>query len=256
MTDAEAYERGFARLSAHTVGPLLDRAGLPTGPAERRAGVRVLDAGCGSGVVTAGALARGARVTAFDADAAMAGLAARRHPEAEVVVAALPSLPFRDGTFDAVAGNFIINHAPDTAAALRELRRVARPGAGVALTWWEPSEMTATGVIAAAVEAAGHPFAFPPRPLAAAADPGRFATLMRRAGFTGVAVDTLRWRHPFHPDAWLADVVAAGGPRFGPIAAQPAAVQARIRAAYHHLAAPYVPDGFPVTAHLAHATTP
>ncbi|WP_197093746.1 class I SAM-dependent methyltransferase [Nonomuraea sp. SBT364] len=255
MTDAEAYERGFARLSAHTVTALLDRAGVPArhdGPGAR---TRVLDAGCGSGVVTAGALARGARVTAFDSDAAMAGLAARRHPEAEVLVARLPRLPFADGTFDAVAGNFIINHAPDTAAALRELRRVLRPGGTAALTWWKSSEMTATGVISDAVEAAGAPFGTPPRPLAASAGPGRFAALMRASGFTGVAVETLRWRHPFDPDGWLADVVAAGGPRFGPIAAQPASTRARIRAAYIRLAAPYAREGFPVCAHLAHGTT-
>ena len=41
---AAAYERGFARLTAHTAGALLDAAGVA-------AGTRVLDVGTGPGVV-------------------------------------------------------------------------------------------------------------------------------------------------------------------------------------------------------------
>ena len=57
---AAAYERGFARLTAHTAGALLDAAGVA-------AGTRVLDVGTGPGVVAGAAAARGARVTAVGA---------------------------------------------------------------------------------------------------------------------------------------------------------------------------------------------
>ena len=47
---AAAYERGFARLTAHTAGALLDAAGVA-------AGTRVLDVGTGPGVVAVAAVA-------------------------------------------------------------------------------------------------------------------------------------------------------------------------------------------------------
>ena len=70
---AAAYERGFARLTAHTAGALLNAAGVA-------AGTRVLDVGTGPGVVAGAAAARGARVMAVDAEPGMAEAAARNVP--------------------------------------------------------------------------------------------------------------------------------------------------------------------------------
>lgn len=67
-------------------------------------------------------------------------------------------------------------------------------------------------------------------------------------------MDTIRWRHRADLGAWWADVIAAGGPRFGPVARQPPEMIAAVRAHYLRLAAPYAVEGFPVTAYLAHAT--
>ena len=126
---AAAYERGFARLTAHTAGALLDAAGVA-------AGTRVLDVGTGPGVVAGAAAARGARVTAVDAEPSMAEAAARNVPGLDVRVAVLPDLPLPDGAFDAVTGNFVISAVGDPAAALAELRRVLRGGGRLALTCW------------------------------------------------------------------------------------------------------------------------
>ena len=115
---SEAYESGFARLTAHTVGPLLDAAGVTSG-------TEVLDVGTGPGVVAAAALARGAVVTAVDASPEMAALATAACPGADVRIAVLPELPFADGSFDAVVGNFVINHLGDAASGLAELQRFA-----------------------------------------------------------------------------------------------------------------------------------
>ncbi|MFI7422112.1 class I SAM-dependent methyltransferase [Nonomuraea sp. NPDC049684] len=275
MRDPEAYDRGFARLSSHTVQALLaavtrgadvtpgldgrverrPKAGGPGrrpeagGPGQRQ--VRILDVGCGTGVVTAAALAAGAEVTAVDADAAMLELVARRHPAATVRRATLPVLPFEDACFDAVAGNFVVNHVADVPATLAELRRVLRPGGAVALTWWKSDEMTATNVFAEALAAAGVPYEPPVRPFAAVERPERFAGLMKEAGFTAVDVRTLRWRHRVDVAAWWSGVVEAGGPRFETVARQPPETYARVRACYDRLAAPYADEGFPVCAHLA-----
>ncbi|MER7365017.1 class I SAM-dependent methyltransferase [Nonomuraea wenchangensis] len=246
MVNADAYDRGFARLSRHAVAPLLARS---------RSARRLLDVGCGSGVVTEAALALGAAVTAVDADPAMVELTARRFPGAAVRRATLPELPFDDGEFDAVAGNFVINHVPDTAASLRELRRVLRPGGTLALSWWAAGEMTATAVLSDAMEAAGLASG-PPRPFAADAGPERFAALLAAAGFADAEVESVRWRHRVDLDAWWTEVVGAGGARFGTIGRQPAAVAGLVRAHYERLAAPYARDGFPVRAHIAHARRP
>src|SRR3954468_8696779 len=80
---AGAYERGFARLTSHTTGPLLDAARVG-------AGTRLLEGGVGPGFVAARAVRRGARVWAVDADPQMAETARRNVPEADVAVAVLP----------------------------------------------------------------------------------------------------------------------------------------------------------------------
>lgn len=242
--NAEVYDRGFARLTARTVDPLLNLV-------SKSRAQRLLDVGCGTGVVTAAAVALGAEVTAVDNDLDMLEHVARHHPYAGVRLAALPELPFATEEFDAVAGNFVINHVQDVPAALEELHRVLRPGGTVALSWWAQGEMTATGVFGEAMLAAGLPYEQPERPFA---DPGVFTAALRRAGFAGAGVDTMRWRHRADLGQWWEDVVGAGGPRFGVIAEQPPEVAERVRHAYDLLARPYAQEGFPVCAHLAHAT--
>jgi protein-L-isoaspartate O-methyltransferase len=88
---ADAYEHGFARLTVHAVGALLDAAGAGTG-------TRVLDVGTGPGVVAGAAAARGARVTAVDAEPSMAEAAARNVPGLDVRVGRVrqPGRPVRD----------------------------------------------------------------------------------------------------------------------------------------------------------------
>src|SRR4029077_17129976 len=127
---ADAYEHGFARLTVHAAGALLDAAG-------GGAGTRGLDGGPGRGVGGGAGGARGARVTAVDAEPSMAEAAARNVPGLDVRLAVLPDLPLPDGAFDAVTGNFVINAVGDPAAALAELRRVLRSGGRLALTCWK-----------------------------------------------------------------------------------------------------------------------
>ncbi|GAA1666489.1 hypothetical protein GCM10009733_075090 [Nonomuraea maheshkhaliensis] len=260
MTDAEAYDRGFARLTAHTAGLLV--ASVARDPALRLLDVdrvaggrapRLLDVGCGTGVVTSAALAAGAEVTAVDVDPGMVALTARRNPSAKVRPAALPELPFYDEQFDGIAGNFIINHVPDAAAALTELHRVLRPGGTIGLTWWKADEMTATGVIADAIAEAGIPYEPPVRSFTAHDTPERFTSLLAEAGFRQAVVEEVRWRHRVDLAAWWTEIVLAGGPRFAVIGRQPPEVAERIRACYLRLAAPYERAGFPVCAHLARA---
>jgi len=93
-------------------------------------GRRILDAGCGSGPLTAALRAKGAVVSGFDASAAMVDLARRRlGDDADVNVATLGApLPFADAEFDDVVASLVLHYLEDWAGALSELRRVLKPG--------------------------------------------------------------------------------------------------------------------------------
>jgi ubiquinone/menaquinone biosynthesis C-methylase UbiE len=98
-------------------------------------GDRVLDLGCGAGDLTA-ELARVAPRT-IGAEVAEAALARarRRHPQLEVrLVGVDEPLPFDDGAFDVVWSSEVIEHVPDTARWLSEVRRVLAPGGRLLLT--------------------------------------------------------------------------------------------------------------------------
>ncbi len=87
---------------------------------------RVLDVGCGPGVM-AGVLAQmGCDVTGVDLAHGMTVLARERQPQARFGVSDIQALPFADEHFDAVLAMGVIEYAPDERAALCELTRVLR----------------------------------------------------------------------------------------------------------------------------------
>lgn len=104
-------------------------------------GHRVLDAGCGSGPLTAALQARGAIVTGFDASREMVGLARHRlGTDADLHVADLgEALPFDDGAFDTVVASLVLHYLQDWVPALTQLRRVLRSGGRVVLSVPHPS---------------------------------------------------------------------------------------------------------------------
>jgi SAM-dependent methyltransferase len=80
-------------------------------------------------------------------------------------------LPFRDQRFDAVVSTEAFHWFPDQAAALRELRRVLRPGGRLALTVVCPTSGLVGRLASAASRLAGEPFVWaPPEALRDAAD--------------------------------------------------------------------------------------
>ncbi|WP_086725289.1 class I SAM-dependent methyltransferase [Streptomyces carpinensis] len=94
------------------------------------AGRRILDAGCGSGPLSAALRDRGAVVTGIDASAGMLALARRRLGDdvALHVVDLSDRLPFADGAFDDVVASLVLHYLEDWGPTLAELRRVLRPG--------------------------------------------------------------------------------------------------------------------------------
>jgi SAM-dependent methyltransferase len=94
------------------------------------AGRRILDAGCGSGPLSAALRDRGAVVTGMDASARMLALAKRRLGDdvALHLVDLRDRLPFADGAFDDVVASLVLHYLEDWGPTLAEMRRVLRPG--------------------------------------------------------------------------------------------------------------------------------
>ncbi|MEU0598064.1 class I SAM-dependent methyltransferase [Streptomyces sp. NPDC006393] len=93
-------------------------------------GRRILDAGCGSGPLSAALRDRGAVVTGVDASAGMLALARRRLGDdaALHMVDLRDHLPFGDGAFDDVVASLVLHYLEDWGPTLAELRRVLTVG--------------------------------------------------------------------------------------------------------------------------------
>lgn len=101
-----------------------------------REGERVLDIGCGAGIdslVAAGMVGPEGRVVGVDMTPAMVDKARDAAEEGgfenvDFREAYAEALPLEDGWADLVISNGVFNLFPDKPAALREIRRVLRPG--------------------------------------------------------------------------------------------------------------------------------
>jgi SAM-dependent methyltransferase len=132
-TAPENYERYFVpAIGAPLAAELVDVAAL-------RRGDRVLDAACGTGVVTRLAAERvGAEgaVAGVDINPGMLGVArsaARPELGIEWHEAGADALPLQDGAFDVALCQMGLQFFPDKLAALREARRVLVPGGRLVL---------------------------------------------------------------------------------------------------------------------------
>lgn len=113
-------------------------------------GIEVLDVGCGPGTITQG-IAEAAlpgRVNGVDLDPGQIARATRLAEGLELTNARFTQadvydLPFGNASFDLAFSHALFEHLADPRAALRELRRVLRPGGLIALCSpdWDEFEM-------------------------------------------------------------------------------------------------------------------
>lgn len=106
-------------------------------------GMRVLDAGCGTGYLAVQLARRGARVTAIDASTEMVRVAERNVQRAVVEVdlrvddaQLLATIP--DASVDRVVSNYVLMDLPDHEAALRAFARVLAPGGAAVVVFLHP----------------------------------------------------------------------------------------------------------------------
>ncbi|MFD1627871.1 class I SAM-dependent methyltransferase [Azospirillum griseum] len=238
IASADAWDRWadpMADLADKLNRPLLDAAGVT-------AGQRVLDLASGAGEPALSAARRvggHGLVVGSDLVPGMLGGAVRRaNAEADpprFCAADMTGLPFADGAFDAVTCRFGVMFVPDAGAALRDIRRVLRPGGKAAFMVWGPLAgnglFADIGAVVAAQLGEDHSL----DPLFRFAAPGSLATLMTKAGFATVEETDLTpvRKAPAGQPFWRAALDMSFGHRLGGLdAAARAALEADIAARF------------------------
>jgi SAM-dependent methyltransferase len=137
----ESSKRGWAlftptEMTTGAVAPRLVRF------AQIEAGSRVLDVGCGTGVVALTAARGGATVTGVDPTPELLERARQNAAimriDADWHEGDAEELPFGDALFDVVVSQFGHMFAPRPELAVREMLRVLKPGGTIAFSTWPP----------------------------------------------------------------------------------------------------------------------
>jgi SAM-dependent methyltransferase len=129
---ADAYLRFMGRYSEPLAHRFLEYADLPSGG-------RVLDVGCGPGILTGPLVERAGagRVSAIDPSRSFVDATRARFPGIDLRHGAAEALPWDDDTFDAALAALVVHFMTDPVAGLREMGRVTRPGGVVAASVWD-----------------------------------------------------------------------------------------------------------------------
>jgi ubiquinone/menaquinone biosynthesis C-methylase UbiE len=199
---AEAYARIRAPLHRPPAADLVAELGPP-------AEGGLLDLGTGTGVLLAEASEAGWR-PAVGVDRSVPMLAQAREGRSLPVAAAdAVDLPFRDGTFGAVAGAFVIHTFPRYETALFDLVRVLRPGGRAGFATWAAGDDEFSRAWRSVAET------YATRDLLADAvrraapwrerfsDPGRLDEALRGAGLRGLRIERRQYRASLSIDDYL-----------------------------------------------------
>jgi SAM-dependent methyltransferase len=169
-------------------------------------GARVLDVGCATGVFLRLCAGRGAVVSGIDAAESLLAIARERVPEADLRLGDIQHLPYEDDAFDVVTGFTSFFFADDMVAALREARRVARPGAPVVIQVFGDPERCDLEAMKSAV------LAFRGEAEEQYWRPGMVEELAQAAGLAVERSFDTTWAYSYADDeALLEAMLAAGG---------------------------------------------
>jgi len=131
VVSGDAYDRFMGRYSGPLAPAFADFAGVTQGQ-------RVLDVGCGSGVLTEELARRvGVQNVAGIDPSPLLEACAERVPGADLKAGKAEELPWPDGRFDTAIAQLVIHFMEDPEAGVAEMARVCRPGGVVAACSWD-----------------------------------------------------------------------------------------------------------------------
>ncbi|MCB1685135.1 MAG: methyltransferase domain-containing protein [Pseudomonadales bacterium] len=163
---------------------------------------RVLDVACGTGILAREAALRvgpAGSVAGVDPGQGMLAVAKELAPDIEWREGTAESLPFPDRSFDAVVSQFGLMFFADRSQALREMIRVLKPGAGLAVAVWDSLERSEAypEVVALLQRHAGRAAADALRAPFVLGDKAELTDLFETAGVESVNAETLTGRAHF-----------------------------------------------------------
>jgi len=130
---ADGYEATMGRWSRRLAAPFLDFSGVPSHG-------RVLDAGCGTGSLTLALASHPGPVAIeaidFEEDFVAALRKRATDPRISVQKGDVCALPYGEQELDGVYSLLVLHFVSDPQQAVREMRRVLRPGGRAAATVW------------------------------------------------------------------------------------------------------------------------
>ncbi|MDE2167633.1 MAG: class I SAM-dependent methyltransferase [Alphaproteobacteria bacterium] len=130
--DAIAYERLMGRWSRLLAEQLIDFAAIETGD-------RILDLGCGTGSLALALAARRepAQIVGLDIAEPYIEYARARSADPRVTFRIAAAIDVPDGHFDRCYSLLALNFVTEPVQAVREMRRVTRPGGVIAAAVWD-----------------------------------------------------------------------------------------------------------------------
>jgi ubiquinone/menaquinone biosynthesis C-methylase UbiE len=208
---AHLYERHWAPVLAPTALRLLDIA-APWLPPDGM-GTTILDVGVGTGRLARVAGQRWPAAELIGIDPAR-GMLAIAHAatralvrDPRLLVGSADAIPLPDASVEVAFSSFVLQLVPDRAAALREIRRVLRPGGHLAyVTWLEtdrpflPADAFDEAVLDLDVDENDEP-----EPIRAGDLPSARGAInqLRRAGFAAADARAETLEYTWTPDAYL-----------------------------------------------------
>lgn len=205
--DAEVYDAAWAPVLLPMARRLLEE--LPLLEAQR-----VLDAGTGTGILLHPVRAAAPSAIILGADIAEGMLrVARKSSPVPLTATELDRIAFKGEAFDVAVMAFVLHHARDPKAMLKEIGRTLRPDGvlGIA-TWGEYEECPALEAWDEELDRAGAPdlknVAIANHDLVD--DPDKLRRALEKAGFTPTTVWMERFSYPWDPSALEAYVLGLG----------------------------------------------
>lgn len=200
---AEAYEVMMGRWSRQLAPLFVDFVGV-------RNGEKVLDAGCGTGSLSAtlARVTRASKIVGIDPSKGFIEYARTQvaDPRVTFELGDAQELPYSDGSFDRCMALLIVNFIPDAPKAAKEMRRVTKSSGVVATTMWEGSRAhELTGCFWDAAVAIDPTAKRPAERRGSYGSAAALSDLLKGVGLTDIEVTTLTMPCQFSTfnDYWL-----------------------------------------------------